>query len=91
MSRRREKSKVRNTLNSQLLPTPQREKASFYPVASDIVFDLAKLVFGGGIIGGWFEEIGNPWRFYTASSILFLVLLVLGYLLFRLGNNKKSD
>ena len=63
---------------------------TFYLKASDITFDLAKLVFGGALIGGIFENVANPFLLYTAGFLIFSLLMFLGYILFKIGNNKKN-
>lgn len=65
------------------------EGESFYLKASDIIFDLGKLVFGGVLIGGLFESVENRFLLYTAGFIIFFLFMVFGYILFKIGNNKK--
>lgn len=67
-----------------------KEKKSFYPKASDISFDLGKLVFGGVLIAGLFENVQNPFLLYTAGFIIFALLMLLGYILFKIGNNNNN-
>lgn len=66
------------------------QKETFYLKASDITFDLGKLVFGGVLIGGLFESVTNPFLLYTAGFIIFSLLMLLGYILFKIGNNKRK-
>lgn len=66
------------------------EKETFHLKASDITFDLAKLVFGGVLIGGIFESVANPFLLYTAGFLIFSLLMFLGYILFKVGNNKNN-
>ena len=66
------------------------QKETFYLKASDITFDLGKLVFGGVLIGGLFESVTNPLLLYTAGFIIFSLLMLFGYILFKIGNNKRK-
>lgn len=91
MSKRREKNKPQPTLNKQLeQPEVKTERKLFYGVASKFVLDLAKLVFGGGIVAGWFEEIPNRLNFFLVVLMFFFVLIALGYVLFDMDRNESK-
>ena len=90
MSKRRERNKPQNTTNLQLAQSETKaERKSFLGVASKFVLDLAKLVFGGGIVAGWFEEIPDRLEFFLVVSTFFFVLMALGYVLFDMDRNKN--
>ena len=91
MSKRREKNKPQPTLNRQLdQPEVKPERKSFLPVASKFVLDLAKLVFGGGIVAGWFEDIPNRMAFFWVVTVFFFILVLLGYELFDIDRRKQN-
>jgi hypothetical protein len=50
---------------------------------------LAKLVFGGVIIGGIFEEMKHPVYLYAIGIVVFLLLIRIGNIYFKRGINEK--
>ena len=90
MGKRRERNKPQNATSRQLAqPEAKAERKSFLGVASKFVLDLAKLVFGGGIVAGWFEEIPDRVEFFLVVSTFFFILVALGYVLFDMDRNKS--
>ena len=75
----------------EAIDSQKKKQQSFYPKASDIVFDLGKLVFGGVLVGGLFETVANPFLLYTVGFIIFLLLMLLGYILFKLGVHQNKE
>ena len=84
MSTRRERAKVQGVqLNSQLeakedikrIHSENQKKNLRY---AEIFTDLAKLVFGGIIIGGVFEEMKHPMYLYGIGILGFLLLMWIG-------------
>jgi hypothetical protein len=80
MTKRRERAKAQNTMNKQLqtaapVETPTARPAAttkecaenFYHKMSDLAIDMAKLVFGGGIIAGFFEDVDNQAQFKLSA------------------------
>ena len=89
MNKRREKAKAQATqLNKQLVMAQEasqtmkvracREKGLNH-WKSELLTDLAKLVFAGVILGGLFEEIDSPILLYGVGFTVIIVFLYLGY------------
>lgn len=95
MSKRREQSKAQTSqLNKQLAEA--EEAAKFYRENckknlryAEVFTDLAKLVFGGIIIGGVFEEMKHPLYLYAIGIVGFLFLLFIGTKYYNKGIKEK--
>ena len=57
---------------------------------SDVLTDLAKLIFAGVIIGGVFEQIDNPLPLYIAGILGFAITLALGFVYYKRSLNKEQ-
>ena len=91
MSTRRERAKVPTArLNKQLkemdgarkIHSENQKRNLRY---ADIFTDLAKLVFGGVIIGGIFENMNYPILLYSIGFGVFLILIWIGNLYYNKG------
>lgn len=95
MSTRRERAKAPTTqLNKQLVEASEaerlmRERRQEDLRYADIYTDLAKLVFGGVIIGGIFEEMKHPFYLYAIGILVFLLLIRIGNIYFKRGIIEK--
>ena len=95
MSTRRERAKAPTAqLNKQLAEASEaerlmRERRQEDLRDADIYTDLAKLVFGGVIIGGIFEEMKHPVYLYAIGVVVFLLLIRIGNIYFKRGIIKK--
>ena len=91
MNARRERLKQqRAQLNTQLdamhyaeSEKSRRQKLDVWK--SDVLTDLAKLIFAGVIIGGIFEQVDSPFILYSAGIIGFAISLTLGYVYYKRG------
>ena len=57
---------------------------------SDMAIDMAKLVFGGGILEGMFQQIANPVAFYILCALAFAIFVAIGYVLNKIGNKTTA-
>lgn len=95
MSTRRERSKTQtNQLNKQLAEAEDaaklyRENCKKNLRYAEVFTDLAKLVFGGIIIGGVFEEMKHPLYLYVIGIVGFLFLLFIGTKYYNKGIKEK--
>ncbi|MBQ4389292.1 MAG: hypothetical protein II824_04880 [Bacteroidales bacterium] len=84
MSTRRERAKAPAVkLNKQLAAAEETKKLHAESQKknlryADVFTDLAKLVFGGIIIGGVFENMEHPFYLYSIGFGGFITLLVIG-------------
>ena len=91
MSTRRERAKAPNVqLNKQLAAAEEsarifRENSKKNLRYAEVFTDLAKLVFGGVIIGGVFEEMDHPIYLYTIGIMGFLFLMWIGTMYYNKG------
>ena len=91
MNARRERLKQqRAQLNTQLdamhyaeSEKSRRQKLDVWK--SDVLTDLAKLIFAGVIIGGIFEQVDSPFILYSAGIIGLAISLTLGYVYYKRG------
>ena len=89
MSTRRERAKAPAVkLSKQLAEVSEARRQEDLRYA-DIYTDLAKLVFGGIIIGGVFEEMKHPVYLYAIGIVVFLLLIRIGNKYFKRGINEK--
>ena len=81
MNKRREKAKAQATqLNKQLVMAQEANQTMKVRAwKSELLTDLAKLVFAGVILGGLFEEIDSPILLYGVGFTVIIVFLYLGY------------
>ena len=89
MTKRREKAKAQTSqLNKQLIIAQESSQAMEVRACrkkglnhwkSELLTDLAKLVFAGVILGGLFEEIESPILLYGVGFTVIIVFLYLGY------------
>lgn len=91
MSKRREKAKAQ--LNSQLMIAERMqnqiyEQKQFYLKIADVLFDFGKLVFGGVLIGGLFEDFEHPLWLYAIGILSFVGLMFFGIKTLRKGLKK---
>ena len=49
-----------------------------------------RLVFGGVILGGIFEDVENPVEFYLMGVAAFVMLVIIGYVFYKIGNKKLA-
>ena len=56
---------------------------------SEVVTDLAKLIFAGVILGGIFEHVDEPFLLYGAGIVGFAFCILLGYIYFKRGINNR--
>ena len=95
MTTRRERAKAPNVqLNKQLQAMQQaeqvkRQERDLNLWKSEVLTDLAKLIFAGVIIGGIFEHVDEPFLLYGAGVAGFAFCILLGYRYFKRGINKK--
>ena len=95
MSNRREKAKAPTVqLNKQLVAAEEsarifRENSKKNLRYAEVFTDLAKLVFGGVIIGGVFEEMEHPIYLYTIGILGFLFLMWIGTMYYNKGIKEK--
>ena len=95
MSNRREKAKAPTVqLNKQLAAVEEsarifRENSKKNLRYAEVFTDLAKLVFGGVIIGGVFEEMDHPIYLYTIGIMGFLFLMWIGTMYYNKGIKEK--
>ena len=91
MSTRRERAKEPTVkLNKQLAEMAEKAKAiekarKRNMRKADFFEDLSKLVFGGALIGGIFENVGNPILLYTVGGSIFFLLVWYGNRYFEQG------
>ena len=84
MSKRRERAKAPAVKLSKQLAAAEIVKRNHVENQkknlryADILTDLAKLVFGGVIIGGVFENMEHPFFLYSIGFGLFFLLLWTG-------------
>ncbi len=93
MSTRRERAKAPNVqLNKQLVEIQaaidkakkESEKLKGLNLwKSQLLTDLAKLVFAGVILGGVFEKVDNPMVLYGTGFIALAIFLYLGYIFLK--------
>jgi len=62
---------------------------SLYLRYAEVFTDLAKLVFGGIIIGGVFEDMEHPIYLYVIGIVGFLFLLSIGTKYYNKGIKEK--
>ncbi|MBP3845970.1 MAG: hypothetical protein J6E48_12655 [Prevotella sp.] len=85
MNARKQKARQqRATLNNQLeaaeMTIKHKEKVKMLNAwKSDMLTDLAKLVFAGVIIGGIFEKVEEPFLLYGTGIVVFAICIILGY------------
>jgi hypothetical protein len=95
MSTRRERAKVPTTqLNKQLSVAEEsartfRENSKKNLRYAEVFTDLAKLVFGGVIIVGIFEEMSHPIYLYAIGILGFLLLMWIGTVYYNKGIKEK--
>lgn len=95
MSKRREKTKEPVVkLHRQLeLQEQERkritERKRLYTKVGDTLLDLGKLVFGGVLIGGLFEDFQHPYWLYSLGALTFIALMYYGMYLFKKGTKKE--
>ena len=96
MNARRDKHKRQQTqLNSQLEAIDAIKQRRWRELKldqwkSDVLTDLAKLIFAGVIIGGVFEQIDNPLPLYIVGILGFAITLTLGFVYFKRSLNKDQ-
>lgn len=56
---------------------------------SEVLTDLAKLIFAGVIIGGIFENVETPVVLYGSGVLGFTIALSLGYMYYKRGISKR--
>ena len=61
----------------------KKEKKSLWAKQSEILFNLAALVFGGAIIGGVFQETQVTIFAYISGVFAFAILIWWGFYLFK--------
>ena len=95
MTTRRERAKAPvSQLNKQLADAEitarifreNRKKNLRY---AEVFTDLAKLVFGGVIIGGIFEEMSHPIYLFAIGIFGFLLLMWIGTIYYNKGIKEK--
>ena len=95
MSTRRERAnKPIRQLNKQLAETEEsarifKENCKKNLRYAEVFTDLAKLVFGGIIIGGIFEEMSHPIYLYAIGIFGFLFLMWIGNKYYNKGIKEK--
>ena len=95
MSTRRERAKAPNVqLNKQLVKAEEvakayRENCKKNLRYAEVFTDLAKLVLGGIIIGGVFEDMEHPIYLYVIGIVGFLFLLSIGTKYYNKGIKEK--
>lgn len=94
MNARRDKHKqYRSQLNSQLAAIEDAKEKEHQIREldiwkSEVLTDLAKLIFAGVIIGGIFENVETPIVLYGAGVLGFTIALLLGYMYYKRGISK---
>ena len=95
MNARRDKQKRQQPqLNSQLeaidaIKEKRWRECQLDKWKSEVLTDLAKLIFAGVIIGGIFEQIDNPIILYTAGIFGFSITLTMGFVYYKRGLNNE--
>lgn len=96
MNKRRGRAKVQNEmLNRQLIITKQEqnritEQKILYIKVGNLLLDLGKLVFGGVLIGGLFEDFKHPNWLYGLGALSFIAFMYYGTSLFIKGTKKNK-
>lgn len=91
MSTRRGKAKAKTCqLNKQLMAAEVaakifRENCKKNLRIASILTDMGKLVFGGVIIGGVFEEVAYPEYLFSIGIVGFIFLMWIGTIYFNKG------
>ncbi|MBQ8989539.1 MAG: hypothetical protein IJ067_07595 [Prevotella sp.] len=94
MSKRRERAKAQTAqLNQQLVIAKEKrnqiyEQKQFDLKIADVLFDFGKLVFGGVLIGGLFEDFEHPYWLYAIGISALVILMRLGIRFYKKGIKK---
>jgi uncharacterized membrane protein YraQ (UPF0718 family) len=64
---------------------------NIYEKAGDLLIDTAKLIFGGVILASIISENVNTTVLYVFGSAASVVLIFVGFVLYRLRKNKKGE